>query len=72
MRPSFLGLMATGFLNLIAIILIAINFKAISPVVMVQVVLLLCISIGIHSMLHFHEEVHYGFNPLAGRWAPNH
>lgn len=69
MRPSFLGLILTGLLNLLAIILVAVNFNAISPVMFIQVILLFCISIGIHSMLHFHEELYYGFNPLEGRWA---
>lgn len=69
MRPSFLGLIATGFLNLAAVILILVNLKAMSGAVLVQVILLLCISIGIHSQLHFNEELYYRFNPLAGHWA---
>jgi hypothetical protein len=71
MRPSFLGLIATGLINLVAIVLLLVNLKAFSAVMLVQVVLLLGISIGIHSILHFQEEVHYGFNPLAGRWRPD-
>lgn len=69
MRPSFLGLIATGFLHLVAIILIIANWSMINAVAFIEIVLLLCISIGIHSMLHFNEEFHYGFNPLAGKWT---
>ncbi|QIG60193.1 hypothetical protein [Dishui Lake large algae virus 1] len=69
MRPSFLGLVATGLLNLVAVILILVNFKVMSAVMFVQVILLLCISIGIHSQLHFNEELYYKFNPLAGKWV---
>ena len=70
MTPSFLGLIATGFLNLIAVILFLVNVEAMSMTIIVQVVLLLAISIGIHSMQHFQQEVHHGFNPLEGRWFP--
>lgn len=70
MRPSFLGLILTGLLNLVIVILILMNLQAMSGVVLIQVLLLLCISIGIHSMLHFYEEYHYDFNPLEGKWVP--
>ena len=70
MTPSFLGLIISGFLNLIAIILIIVNFNVITSAMFVQFVLLLAISIGIHSVLHFQQEVHFGFNPLEGKWKP--
>lgn len=69
MRPSFLGLILTGLLNLVAVILVAVNFNAIPAVMFIKIILLFCISIGIHSMLHFQEELYYGFNPLEGRWS---
>lgn len=70
MRPSFLGLIATGFLNLAAVILILVNSASMSAIMWIQVLLLLCISIGIHSILHFYEEIKYKFNPLEGKWTP--
>lgn len=70
MKPSFLGLIATGFLNLLAIILVLVNFNAITSAMFIQIVLLFAISIGIHSMLHFQQEIHFDFNPLEGKWVP--
>lgn len=70
MKPSFLGLIATGFLNLLAVILILVNSASIDAPMLIQITLLLCISIGIHSMLHFQQEIHYDFNPLEGKWIP--
>jgi len=29
-------------------------------------ILLLSIAIGIHALIHFEEEVHFDFNPMAG------
>lgn len=63
-RPSFIGLIVTGFLNLIAVILLFINYKKFNSLQILGIVLLLSISIGTHAKLHAHEEIHYGFNPL--------
>lgn len=70
MTPSFLGLIFTGFLNLIAVILLLIYSTSMSAPVLIQYILLLAISIGIHSILHFQQEIHYNFNPLEGKWYP--
>lgn len=64
MRPSFIGLFATGLLNLAVVILFLLNYKKLTSVQLLGVVLLFSISIGIHSLLHGHQEIHYGFNPL--------
>ncbi len=70
MTPSFIGLVASGLLNLVAVVIFLINIETISATALVQVILLLAISIGIHSLQHFQQEVHYGFNPLEGKWVP--
>lgn len=70
MTPSFLGLLFTGFLNLIAVILFLIYSTTMTATMILQTFLLLSISIGIHSILHFQQEIHYNFNPLEGRWFP--
>lgn len=70
MRPSFLGLIATGFINLLAVVMLLLHLPSFTPVMLVPVLLLLGISIGVHSLLHFQEEVHYDFNPLEGKWVP--
>jgi hypothetical protein len=62
MRPSFLGLVFSGMLIGIALILmlaIKVNMMKIS------IILLLSIAISVHSILHFGEEVVYGWNPIA-------
>lgn len=64
MRPSFLGLIASGVLIAIAVMLMFIGKPNIAEISML---LLLSIAISVHSMLHFGEEVIYRWNPLATR-----
>ena len=71
MRPSFIGLFATGILNLASVILFLFNYKKFTSIQLLGVILLFSISIGIHSLLHGHQEVYYGFNPLEGKLAFN-
>ena len=33
---------------------------------MLVILLLISINIGIHSNLHYQEEIHFNFNPLIG------
>ena len=64
MRPSFLGLVASGVLIAIALMRMFIGKPNIGEI---AVLLLLSIAISVHSMLHFGEEVVYGWNPLASK-----
>ncbi len=68
MRPSFLGLAITGILSLIALIVYIIYFKTFTIWEHVQILLLLAVAFGVHSILHEFEEIHYDFNPLANKW----
>lgn len=68
MRPSFLGLMAGGFLILIALIVILLNYQKINQIESIYILLLLCIAISTHSLLHSNEEIYFKFNPLVGKW----
>jgi len=68
MRPSFLGLIASGFLILAAIIYIFIGFKSLNAKDMITIILLLSIAVSTHSVLHYHEEIHFKFNPMRGNW----
>jgi disulfide bond formation protein DsbB len=61
MRPSFLGLAIGGILIGVAIIMLFMKKQDTRRIV---ILLLLSIAISIHSILHFGEEVVYGFNPL--------
>lgn len=68
MRPSFLGLIASGFIILISLIVIIINYTKITSIESIYILLLLCIAISAHSLLHSNEEIYFGFNPLIGNW----
>lgn len=61
MRPSFLGLAIGGILIGVAIIML---FMKKQDTRLIVILLLLSIAISVHSILHFGEEVVYGFNPL--------
>ena len=41
-----------------------------SDLQIIKISLLLAIAVGIHSMLHFNEEIHFNFNPLQGKFLP--
>lgn len=65
-KPSFLALIFSGFLNLYALIFLINNFKNLSLQTRLITVLLFSIAISSHGILHGHIEVHNGWNPLAG------
>jgi hypothetical protein len=69
MRPSIIGQFINGILILFATYLIIFNSKKFDDVYKtIIIVLLLSISIGIHTILHHIEEINYDFNPLVGKW----
>lgn len=70
MRPSFLGLVASGLLLLIALIVFIINYRKIDEEDMVMILLLFGIAVAAHSIQHAIEEIFFGFNPLIGQWFP--
>ena len=63
MRPSFLGLAFGGILIGVAAVLLLIGK---TNTRLIAIILLLSIAISVHSILHFYEEIVYGFNPLKG------
>lgn len=66
MAPSMNGLILTGFLMLIIIIIFAKNYSQFLKLNYYQkltLLSLLSLTIGIHSMLHLGAEIFYGFNP---------
>lgn len=64
-KPSFFALVFSGLSIGIALILFAMNYEKITPETIIRIVLLFSIAIGIHGLLHFVYELHYGFNPLT-------
>lgn len=63
MRPSFLGLAIGGILIGLAIILLLMKKQDFR---LIGIILLLSIAVSVHSILHFGEEIVYGWNPLEG------
>ncbi len=63
MRPSFLGLAFGGILIGVALVLLLLNKPNTR---LITIILLLSIAVSVHSILHFGEEVVYGWNPLQG------
>lgn len=67
--PSLNSLFVTGFLLLLAVILIAKNFKKLTKMNLYNKIMLLCIvsiAIGSHGLIHLGVEKQYNFNPY--RW----
>ena len=69
-RPSFLGLVASGFLILAALIVAIVYSGELSPKSVVMILLLFAIAVSVHSLQHSVEEIYYRFNPLRGQWLP--
>lgn len=70
MRPSFLGLVASGLLILVAVILLIRNYSLLRKDTLIMSVLLLSIAVSTHSLQHAVEEMFFKFNPLIGEWKP--
>lgn len=68
MRPSFIGSVINGLVATIATILFLMHYKTMSNESIIQILFLMSIAIGIHSLLHHYEEIYYGYNPLIGKW----
>jgi hypothetical protein len=68
--PSFMGLVTTGFLILIVLILLLKHFNKLGDKDRIVIFLLLSISVGIHSILHAYAEERLDWNPLENKWIP--
>jgi hypothetical protein len=66
MRPSFIGSGLAALLILFAII--AAYQRQQNTVI---VLLLFSIALSLHSLMHFNEELYYGWNPLSGNMIPS-
>lgn len=64
MTPSFISLGVTGFLILIIIIMMIFNYKKMSIIEFMSLLVLLTIAIGVHGLQHQGQEVYYDYNPL--------
>lgn len=71
-RPSFIATSISGIIIFVAFILFIINFKLFSsdPVNLINTLLFLGISFGLHAVAHYYEEIYYDFNPFIGKWIP--
>lgn len=72
--PSFLGLVATGILLLIFILVILYVWwyrtQSLTFYEWMVLLLLFTVAVGIHGLQHAYCETMYGFNPLVGEWRP--
>ncbi len=62
---SFLGLMAGGLCNLIAVILLAKSYKRLRRVELLAIILLFSIAFSAHSMSHAYQESAFNWNPIS-------
>ena len=66
LAPSMNGLLFTGILLLIILIIFVKNYRQflkLNYYKQISLLSLLTLAIGIHSILHLGYEVFYGFNP---------
>ncbi len=70
MRPSFVGLIFSGFMILLAFILLFRDMTMIRGTNGIMITLLLAIAISAHSLQHSMEEIFFKFNPMMGEWVP--
>jgi hypothetical protein len=70
-KPSYLALVASGLLILIALVLLYNEINKgneLSKLKLIDLVLFLSTSISLHGLLHMGAEVFYKFNPLEGKF----
>jgi len=70
MHPSFASLAITGILIFVAIVMTIMNFNALKIYETIMILFLMAISIGIHGIQHFNEDLFYDYNPLHGQLLP--
>ena len=74
MRPSFIGAGFAGTLMFIASLLFLysyfVNKTPISSYELSSALTLASITVGIHALHHYIEEIYYGWNPLTGPLLP--
>lgn len=66
-KPSYYGLVFTGFISLIVIILFIQNYRVIKQLSadkLITIISLVGIVVGVHSLLHLGLESVYNFNPI--------
>lgn len=71
MRPSFIISVLSGIIIFIAMILFILNFKmlSINTPKFIELLILLGIAFGVHSINHYYEEIYFNFNPLTNNWT---
>lgn len=70
MRPSFVGLVASGFLIFIALLVVLMKYDKVRAEHAIMIILLFAIAVSAHSIQHSFEEIFFHFNPLVGAWKP--
>jgi len=70
MHPSFISLAITGLLIFVSIIMSILNFNALTIYETIMILFLMAISIAVHGIQYFNEDIFYDYNPLYGQLVP--
>lgn len=70
MKVSFVALIVSGLLNLIALIMLFNNYGKLEINQLLMIVLLFSIAISLHGLLHGYAEIYLDYNPLEGKMVP--
>lgn len=76
MRTSFISHQIHAIISILTTILVIYLLiyrkrEEIDSYELANLLLLLSVSWGIHTLVHFYEEKVYNFDPLAGKWKVN-
>lgn len=71
MRSSFVSFIACLLLTLFATVLFIVYYKEMDMATIIQLLFLMAIAWGIHTIHHYYEEVYYGYDLLQNKWKVN-
>ena len=71
MRPSILASSISALLIIVVLVIFCKDYKNLNTYQIAILLSLVSISLGIHSIHHYYEEIYFNFNPLVGKWTIN-
>lgn len=69
MRPSFIGIAINGVILVVTVIIMIYNWYNFKLYEKLILFILVGLMMGLHNIMHYLDEIHFGFNPLAGQWT---
>lgn len=70
MKISFIALLVSGLVNLVALILLIKHKSELKTSELIVIALLFSIAISAHGLFHAYAELFLDFNPLEGKNYP--